>query len=71
MMTILKVVLSIFVAFCVLVVFTYGWVVAQSRGTKATGLDVLRAITIYSPLWWLLVAALVAVIWWLCRRWLF
>ncbi len=71
MVLLLKVLLTVLVAACVLVLVTYGFIVARSRGVKASGVQILLAITVYSPFYWLLVAVILAILWWLCRRWLF
>ena len=77
----LKVVLVAFGTACVLALFTYFWVVGHIPGAKwvagqnqgATGIDVtlLSALTLRSPLYWLLVVAILAAAGWLCRRWVF
>ncbi len=68
----LKVLLTVLVAACVLVLFTYGFLAVQGgRRVKAWGVQALLAVTVYSPFYWLLVAVILAILWWLCRRWLF
>ncbi len=71
MMIFLKITSAILVAVCAVVLFTVAWVLAQARGAKATDVSGLPAMTIYSPFYWLLVAAILAGVWWLSRRWLF
>jgi hypothetical protein len=75
-MLFLKLVLFVFVTACVLVLVSYGWVVAYFHaymrpGLKAVGLGAVSAITLRSPSYWLLVVAMLAVAAWLCRRWVF
>jgi hypothetical protein len=70
-MAALKFMLVGFVTVCGLLVFTYFWVATQSRGSKATTLSGLSVLTLHSPLYWLLVAAILTGSWWLSRHWLF
>jgi hypothetical protein len=70
----LKLVLFVLVTACALVLVTCGWVVAHVRGgpqVKAVGLAAVSSITVHSPSYWLLVATMLAVAAWLCRRWVF
>ena len=78
-MLFLKLVFLVFATIVVLVLFTYAWVVVQTPGPKwissqgSVGIDVnlLSAMTLHSPLYWLVVVAIVAAAGWLCRRWVF
>jgi hypothetical protein len=78
-MLFLKLMFLVFATIVVLVLFTYGWVVAQTPGAKwftnqgVSGIDIhgLSAIMLHSPLYWLVVVALLAAAGWLCRRWVF
>jgi len=69
-MLFLKLLLVVFASGCTLVLFTVVWVLAQSRGA-AIDVSVLPAMTLRSPLYWLLVFAILAAAGWLCRRWVF
>ena len=78
-MLFLKLIFLVFATIVVLVLFTYVWVVVQTPGPKwftsrgVTGIDVdlLPAMTLHSPLYWLVVLAVLAAAGWLCRRWVF
>jgi hypothetical protein len=80
-MLLLKLVFLVFATVVVLVLFTYVWAVAQIPGMKgsafqnqgATGIDIhgISAMTLHSPLYWLVVVAVLAAAGWLCRRWVF
>jgi hypothetical protein len=80
-MLFLKLVFLVFTTVVVLVLFTYVWAVAQipgmtgiaSQDRGATGIDIyaISALTLHSPLYWLVVVATLAVAGWLCRRWVF
>ena len=78
-MLFLKFVFLGFATIVVLVLFTYAWIVAQTPGPKSftnqgvTGIDIrgLSAIMLHSPLYWLVVVAILAAAGWLCRRWVF
>lgn len=78
-MPFLKLVLVFFATTCVLVLFTFVWVAARTPGPwfvknqGATGIDVnlVSAITLHSPLYWLIAVAILAAAGWLCRHWMF
>ena len=70
-MPFLKLVFVFLATLCAVLVFTYVWVVAQSRGAKATSLYGVSVLAFHSPLYWLLVAGMLTVAWWFSRRWLF
>jgi hypothetical protein len=80
-MPFLKLVLVVFATICVLVLFTYAWVVARIPGAKwlssqnqgSTGIDLyaLSAFTLHSPVYWMLAPAILAGAGWLCRHWVF
>jgi hypothetical protein len=78
-MLFLKLVFLVFATIVVLVLFTYAWVVVQTPGPKwftnqgVTGIDIhgLSAMMLHSPLYWLVVVAILAAAGWLCRRWVF
>ena len=80
-MLFLKLVFLVFATVVVLVLFTYAWVVAQTPGPKwiagqnqgVTGIDIhgLSVMMLHSPLYWLVVVAILAAAGWLCRRWVF
>lgn len=72
-MNIMKGVLSIFASVFLLVVLSYLFVYARMRiqmpDTKAIGFALVRDWTIYSPLYWIFVIALIATMYWLFHRW--
>lgn len=77
-MLLLRLMLLAFVTVCVLVLFTYFWVVARTPGPwfvgpnrGATGIDVslVSAMTLHSPLYWLAAAAILGAAGWFFRRW--
>ena len=78
-MLFLKLEFLVFATIVVLVLFTFVWAVAQTPVPKwfstqgSTGIDVrgLSAMTLHSPLYWLVAAAILAAAGWLCRRWVF
>jgi hypothetical protein len=78
-MLFLKLVFLVFATAVVLVLFTYVWAVAQIPGAKwfstqgQTGIDIrgLSAMTLHSPLYWLVTVAILTAAGWLCRRWVF
>jgi len=79
-MLFLKLALVAFGAACALAVFTVAWVVAltpgkfivgQGKGATGVDIDLLVAMTVRSPLYWLLAIAIVAAAVWLARRWAF
>jgi hypothetical protein len=80
-MPFLKLALVVFATVCVLLLFTYVWVVALTPGVRwisrptqgATGIDVslVPAMTLHSPLYWLAAVAILASAGWLCRHWVF
>jgi len=80
-MLFLKLVFVVFATVVVLVLSTYAWVVVQTPGPKwftgqnqgVTGIDIhgLSAMMLNSPLYWLVVVAILAAAGWLCRRWVF
>jgi hypothetical protein len=41
----------------------------EGKGNRSR--SALLSMTVYSPVWWLLVLAVIAFSWWLARRWLF
>jgi len=79
-MLFLKFVLLVFGTVCILALFTYAWVAIRTPGPwfvgpnqGATGIDVnlVSALTLHSPLYWLLAIAILAAAGWLCRHWVF
>ena len=80
-MLFLKLAFLVLATIVVLVLFTYAWVVAQTPGPKwftgqsqgVTGVDIyaISALTLHSPLYWLVVVAILAAAGWLCRHWVF
>jgi hypothetical protein len=50
------------------VIFLFARIKAQTAGTSATSVNLIRAWTIYSPLYWILAIAVVASILWLLTR---
>jgi len=70
-MLFLKLVLVVFANACLFVLFTVVWVVAHNRGADGIDVSLLPAMTLRSPLYWLLVSAILAAAGWLCRRWVF
>lgn len=69
-MIIVRMVLFIFLLVIAGLVFTVLWLWPHVRGASATGFDLLRALTIYSPVFWGLLALIWVVLWWVCRAWL-
>jgi hypothetical protein len=51
------------------VTFVYVQWVLTRRGVADAGATYLMSMLLSSPVWWLLVAAVLAVIWWLFRGW--
>jgi len=72
-MLFLKLVLVVFATACVMVLFTVAWVVSKTGARGGTGIDVdiVYAITLHSPLYWLLAVAVLTAAVWLGRRWVF
>jgi len=70
-MAFVKVLLAVFVIALLSLLFTLIFVLAQSGKSHAIGLDALKAITIYSPLYWLVLVVLVGGLGWLFKSWLF
>jgi len=80
-MPFLKLVFLVVATIVVLVLFTFVWAVAQIPGMKgsasqsqgAAGIDIrgISAMTLHSPLYWLVAVAILAAAGWLCRRWVF
>ena len=69
MMMLLKVFAFVLLALVVTIAFTLLYLWPHVRGTAATGVDLLRAYTIYSPIYWVLLLLVWGVLWWLCRGW--
>ena len=40
-----------------------------TRGTAATSVDLLRSLTICSPIYWLVLFLVWGILWWLFRGW--
>jgi|HubBroStandDraft_6_1064221.scaffolds.fasta_scaffold111569_3 hypothetical protein len=70
-MLLLKLVLAVLATACILVVFTIVWVVSLNRGADGIDIDLVSAITLHSPLFWLLAITLLVAAGWLSRRWVF
>jgi uncharacterized membrane protein (DUF106 family) len=70
-MVFLKLLVVVSASACTLVLFTVVWVLAQNRGADGIDVDLLPTITLHSPLYWLLVSAILTTAGWLCRRWMF
>jgi hypothetical protein len=70
MASVLKVISASLVTLFAVLAFTVVYVLFLVRGTQATSFELLQVYTIRSPLYWLLVAALLAALWWLFRGWL-
>ncbi|MFI5071919.1 MAG: hypothetical protein ACHP8A_13610 [Terriglobales bacterium] len=70
-MTFFKLLIAAFVLVVAAALVTIIYVLAQTGGTKATGTDLLLAMTIHSLFYWLLLAVTLAVVWWPLQRWLF
>ena len=70
-MPFLKLLLVVFASACTRGVFTVVWFIAQNRGADGIDVSLLPAMTLRSPLYWLLVFAILAAAGWLCRRWVF
>jgi hypothetical protein len=67
--TVLKVILtSLFALFAVAVV-TYAYAVRAMGAAKAIGVEALLALTVQSPVYWFMVAVVLAAIWLLFRGW--
>jgi hypothetical protein len=50
---------------------TVAYVLFFTRGTKATGVDLLLAMTIHSVFYWLMMVVVLVALWWPLRKWLF
>lgn len=50
--------------------YTVMYVMWFTRGEHATGIGLVRDLTVYSPFFWLLLVILWLIIWWLLRGWL-
>lgn len=70
-MLFLKLLLVVFANACILLLFTVVWVLAQNRGADGIDVSLLPALTLHSPLYWLLVSTILAAAGWLCWRWVF
>jgi hypothetical protein len=78
-MVFFKVLLAAFITVFTLLVATYCYIIAAARrpgleGKRGSiGIDaaLLPHLTIYSPVFWLMVAAILAILYWPFRRWLF
>jgi protein-S-isoprenylcysteine O-methyltransferase Ste14 len=79
-MLLLKLAVVTLVTACAIAVFTYVWVASRTPGSwfssqsqGSTGIDVnlVYAITVRSPIYWLLAIAILAAAAWLFRRWAF
>lgn len=72
-MTLLKSLVAILATVIALAVFTIIYLSFQMRaeGVRAATAPVFREWTLYSPLYWLLTLALVGILSWLFRRWVF
>jgi hypothetical protein len=76
-MLFLKLAATLVATVCVLVVFTYAWLVGRTRGAWGLGgrvaidIKLVSAWTVHSPVYWLLMIAVLAAAWWLSRHWLF
>ncbi len=76
-MPFLKVILAVIITVVALLVATYSYIVGLTSGPKgargAIGIDValLPGMTIYSPIYWLVVVVVLAILWWFLWRWLF
>lgn len=76
-MLFLKFVFLVFATVAALVLLTYAWVVIQTGGPKwfstqsSAGIDIrgISAMVLHSPMYWLVVAAILAAAGWLCWRW--
>lgn len=76
-MFVLKTIAAMLITVVVLVVVTYCYIVVRIPGPgkpgQQVGIDValLPSMTIYSPMFWSVVVAVMAILWWALRRWLF
>ncbi len=76
-MTFGRVLLAAFISVVAVLVVTVCYVLVTARGAGgergSVGIDVvlLPHMTIYSPLYWLVLAVVLAVLWWFLWRWLF
>ncbi len=76
-MVVVKGILAGLIAVAVLLVVTlvYVWAAAGvwPRRGGSVGIDIalLPRLTVYSPVYWLVVVVVGAILWWLLRRWLF
>jgi hypothetical protein len=77
LLVLFKVLLAALITALTLIVATYYYIEAVTgvRGGKggSTGIDtaLLPHFTIYSPVFWLMVAAILAILYWIFRHWLF
>ena len=44
---------------------------SSGRGSEGVDISLLPKATVYSPIWWLVMVVVLAVLWWLLGRWLF
>jgi len=77
-MGVIKVVFAGLITVLVFLTVTYAYIVLRTRGPEggrhgSIGIDVaiLPRLTIYSPLYWVVVVLVAVVLWWLLRHWLF
>jgi hypothetical protein len=69
-MTLVRVLLASLITGSTIVVFTLVYLWFWVRGARATSLELLTKLTIYSPIYWLLLTVVLVGIWFLVRGWL-
>ena len=66
---VLKVLAGPLVALVAVLTLTFYYLQPKVRGEAATGLRWIMYITTTSPIWWLGVLVILAVVWWVFRSW--
>ncbi len=65
----MRIALAVFVILAVAILFTVAFVLFLTRGTAATGLRLVWAVTVLNPIYWAMVVLIIAVSGWLFRGW--
>lgn len=65
---ILKILLGVLGTIVALLIASTTWVSAFGGGANAIGVAALKAMTLRSPFWWLMNAAIIAAAGWVLRR---
>lgn len=77
-MALLRVLLAVLISVVALLVVTFCYVLVRTRGAQgprggAVGIDValLPRMTVFSPMYWLVVVVVLGILWWFLWGWLF